>query len=75
MSDAVPLDEAAVLPHDHRGHVVIIVGIVMTVLATVTVLARLYTRYFIIHHIGVDDWMAILSLVRAPHISVHAFHP
>lgn len=53
------------MPHDHRGHVVIAVGAVMTALATATVLARLYTRYFIIHHIGVDDWMAILSLVRA----------
>lgn len=66
MSDAASLDKAAVLPHDHRGHVVIIVGAVMTVLATITVLARLYTRYFIIHHIGVDDWMAILSLVQPP---------
>ena len=62
---AAPSDETA-RPHDHRGHVVIIVGAVMTALATATVLARLYTRYFIIQHIGVDDWMAILSLVQAP---------
>lgn len=61
---AAPFDED-VRPHDHRGHVVIVVGAVMTALATFTVLARLYTRYFIINHIGVDDWMAIFSLVFA----------
>ncbi|KAH9889707.1 hypothetical protein F4778DRAFT_387642 [Xylariomycetidae sp. FL2044] len=51
------------LPHDSRGYVVILAGAVTTTLAFVTVCARLYTRHFIINQVGVDDWLAIASML------------
>jgi hypothetical protein len=51
------------LPHDSRGHVVIITGAVTNLLAIVAVCARLYTRAFITSQLGVDDWLAVASLV------------
>lgn len=47
-----------------EGQFVIIFGAFMSALATVSVIARLYSRYFIAKHVGLDDFMAIGSLVR-----------
>ncbi|KAI3319463.1 hypothetical protein HD806DRAFT_260251 [Xylariaceae sp. AK1471] len=55
--------DSATLPHDSRGNVVIIAGIVTNSLATMAVCARLYTRYIITHQVGIDDWMAVASLL------------
>jgi hypothetical protein len=53
---------------------VIIFGAFMSALATISVLARLYSRYFIANHVGLDDIMAIGSLVSvAAHLLL--IHP
>ncbi|ETS80927.1 hypothetical protein PFICI_08456 [Pestalotiopsis fici W106-1] len=41
---------------------VIIFGAFMSAIATISVLARLYSRYFFANHVGLDDFMAIGSL-------------
>ncbi|KAI0508841.1 hypothetical protein F5B22DRAFT_377160 [Xylaria bambusicola] len=51
------------LPHDSRGNVVIIAGVVTNSLAALAVCARIYTRHVIKRSLGVDDWMAVLSLL------------
>ncbi|KAI0481927.1 hypothetical protein GGR56DRAFT_162060 [Xylariaceae sp. FL0804] len=58
-----PSPDLGALPHDARGHVLIIAGAVTTSLALCAVCLRLYTRHFIIHQVGVDDWMALASLL------------
>jgi hypothetical protein len=45
-------------------HSLIAFGVVMTSAAIVAVGARLYTRLFIAHRIGTDDYMAVGALVR-----------
>ncbi|KAI0016846.1 hypothetical protein F4780DRAFT_660905 [Xylariomycetidae sp. FL0641] len=64
MGSRPPLDPA-LLPHDSKGHAVIITGGVTLSLAVVAVCARLYTRYAIINQIGVDDVLAVGSLIAA----------
>ncbi|KAI1340212.1 hypothetical protein F5Y15DRAFT_51707 [Xylariaceae sp. FL0016] len=55
--------DPSVLPHDAKGHYVIIAGAITNSLAFAVLIARLYTRYFIINQMGVDDLMAVLSMV------------
>lgn len=51
-------------PHDSRGNVVIIAGAVTNSLAALAVSARIYTQLMIRRSVGVDDGLAVLSLVR-----------
>lgn len=41
-------------------------------IATVFVLLRLYTRFYLISHPGIDDYMVILALVRCQAIATVA---
>ncbi|KAI0804258.1 hypothetical protein GGR55DRAFT_326000 [Xylaria sp. FL0064] len=52
----------AAIPRSSRGHVVIIAGAVTNGLATLAVCARIYTRHVIKRSVGIDDWMAVMSL-------------
>ncbi|KAI1362050.1 hypothetical protein F5Y08DRAFT_286095 [Xylaria arbuscula] len=49
--------------HDSRGNVVIIAGAVTNSLAALAVCARLYTRLMIRGSVGVDDGLAVISLL------------
>lgn len=51
------------------AHFLIVFGSFLTFLATISVLARLYSRYFIANHVGLDDLMAIGALVCVPDTS------
>lgn len=53
------------LPKDSRAHTVVGVTAMCVALGTLSVAARLYTRQFIVRKLGMDDAMAVLSLVRA----------
>ncbi|GAW24209.1 hypothetical protein ANO14919_137910 [Xylariales sp. No.14919] len=53
----------AALPRGSRGHVVIVAGAVTNGLAALAVGARIYTRRMIKRRVGVDDWMAVVSLL------------
>jgi len=55
--------DPAALPHDSKGHIVILAGAITNSLATIAVCARLYTRRIITHQAGIDDWIAAVSLV------------
>ncbi|KAI0482031.1 hypothetical protein GGR56DRAFT_165987 [Xylariaceae sp. FL0804] len=54
-------EDVGSLPTDSRGGVVIGVATMCMVIGTTMVSLRLYTRYFLVGKIGLDDWMAILS--------------
>ncbi|KAH6655777.1 hypothetical protein BKA67DRAFT_561853 [Truncatella angustata] len=45
-----------------EAHFLIVFGVFLTLLATISVIARLYTRYFIANHVELDDFMATMSL-------------
>lgn len=54
------------LPTDSKQNVVIGVSILCMVLGTSAVTARLYTRFFIVRRLGIDDGFAFASMVRYP---------
>ncbi len=63
---------------DNNQAPIIAAWVIMTVLAGVTVAMRFYTRRLILHILGPDDWMILVSMVctwwasgvrRAPHSS------
>lgn len=43
---------------------IITAWVVMTVLAAVTVSMRFYTRRLILHILGPEDWLILISMVR-----------
>ncbi|KAH9889602.1 hypothetical protein F4778DRAFT_383664 [Xylariomycetidae sp. FL2044] len=51
------------LPHDSRGGVVVGTAVLMMFVGSVMVSLRIYTRYFIVGKLGMDDYLAISSLV------------
>ncbi|KAI0130492.1 hypothetical protein BJ170DRAFT_316666 [Xylariales sp. AK1849] len=51
-------------------HVLIGLGTTFTALATISVCARIYTRYFIARHVGIDDFMAIGALLTTIAVDV-----
>lgn len=57
--------------NETEAHFVIGFGAFMSVLATLSVAARLYSRYFTANRIGLDDWMAVGALVCFIIKSVH----
>ncbi|KAI1340312.1 hypothetical protein F5Y15DRAFT_54271 [Xylariaceae sp. FL0016] len=50
------------LPTDSRGAVVIGVSSMCLVIATTAVGFRLYTRFYLVGKVGIDDWMAMMSI-------------
>lgn len=50
------------LDHSRNTLTVHIVAVTCIVLATTAVALRLYTRQFILHNVGADDYMSIASL-------------
>lgn len=51
------------LDPNSKGQTVIIVSSVCCAVATVAVALRLFTRSYISRHVGIDDWLAITSLI------------
>jgi len=49
-----------------RGPQLQAVFIFLLVLCVVTVALRCYTMAFIVKRLGVEDWLAIVALVRSP---------
>ena len=45
------------------------IAIVLPILATVTVCARTWTRHVKGTHLGADDWLVMLALVRKTSLS------
>jgi hypothetical protein len=62
---ATPQDLAPELHHQDKGPTILAVACTLTTLSTFFVGARLYVRGKILHRIGLDDWLIILSLVGA----------
>ncbi len=50
-------------PMDNNQAPIIAAWVIMTVLAGVTVAMRFYTRRLILHILGPDDWMILVSMV------------
>jgi hypothetical protein len=50
----------------------ITIWVVMTVLAAVTVGMRFYTRRLILHILGPEDWLILVSMVSS--LKSHAHH-
>lgn len=50
----------------HRGTQAMAVSIIFTGLATSFVIARLYTRIWIMKRIEANDWMILVALVHLP---------
>lgn len=47
----------------NRGPCILAVSWTECVVAILFVSARMYTRIFLIHNVGIDDWMMLLALV------------
>jgi hypothetical protein len=63
------MDGTGVEPLD--GQLVLVVSTVTTILAFLSVCARLYTRYFISHQLWYDDLTAVAALVRIARIRLN----
>jgi hypothetical protein len=50
-------------PHNSRGRHAVEISTVFTVLAAITVTLRLYTRFFLIRHPGIEDYGILLAMV------------
>ncbi|EUC46837.1 hypothetical protein COCMIDRAFT_35570 [Bipolaris oryzae ATCC 44560] len=59
----VPKDLPEHLANEDKGPTILAVCIALTALATIFVAARLYVRGKIQSHIGLDDWLMILSMI------------
>lgn len=51
-----------VLDHHRQAMFYSVIG-VFHIVATLTVLLRLYTRYFVVRSFGLDDWAIVAALV------------
>jgi hypothetical protein len=51
------------LPHDNNVGRIITIGVVTTVIATVAVVLRIYTRLQIVRLIGLEDLLVVISLL------------
>ncbi|KAH7337358.1 hypothetical protein BKA66DRAFT_435411 [Pyrenochaeta sp. MPI-SDFR-AT-0127] len=49
----------------HRGQAAVVISGISVGLATITVLLRLWTRYFIVRCLGIEDYCIILALICA----------
>lgn len=49
---------------ENQAAVVIATASVCLALATIMVTVRLYTRFFLVRQVGLDDWLAAVTLVR-----------
>lgn len=46
-----------------KGASLLVVCITLIIIAFIVVLMRLYVRWHILHNVGVDDWLMVLSMV------------
>ena len=51
---------------DTRGPAVLVVEMVLLPLAVLAVAGRMYARAFVLKRMWLDDWLMLLSVVRAP---------
>lgn len=49
-----------------QGHSFLVVGIAMIALCAVVIGMRIYVRWKILHNMGTDDWLILVSLVCCP---------
>ena len=56
-------EEFARLPHDNRSTETIVAVVLCMSIATIAVLARLYTRHFILRKFWLDDYLAVAGMV------------
>lgn len=49
--------------NETEAHFAIVFGAFLTLIATISVIARVYSRYFVANHVGLDDFMAVGALV------------
>lgn len=55
---------------EDRGPAILAVSWIECVVAMIIVGARMYTRSYLIHNVGVDDWMILLALVSLSKVSI-----
>ncbi|KAK9769617.1 hypothetical protein SCAR479_13682 [Seiridium cardinale] len=56
--------------NETEAHFVIVFGAFLTLIAAVSVVVRLYTRYYIANHVGLDDYMAVGALFATIAVNV-----
>lgn len=61
----------ASLPHNNRAGDTIAAMVLCMIFATIAVALRLYTRYFVLNKFWVDDFLAIVGLVRSRQVFLH----
>jgi len=49
---------------ESQGHSFLVVGITMITICAIVVAMRIYVRWKILHNMGTDDWLVVVSLVR-----------
>lgn len=57
------ISEGDALPNDNGGKVVIAIVCLVCPLATIAVGLRFYTRYYLLKHLGTDDFLVLVALV------------
>jgi hypothetical protein len=62
------------LDHGSQGGIVIMACVISAAIATIATGLRLFTRLHINHQVGIDDWFAIISLVKLPIFSLAWSH-
>lgn len=55
--------EGGSLPDDNGGKVVVGIVCLVCPLATIAVGLRFYTRYYLLKHLGTDDFLVLVALV------------
>lgn len=58
---------------ENRGPQIFAVNVFFSVAAVVIVLLRIYTRAVIVKAFGMDDWLIILSTVRAERTQINPY--
>lgn len=64
METLAPNTDYAGIMSDSRGPQLQAVLIFLLILCIVTVSLRCYTKYFIIKRFAIEDWLAVVALVR-----------
>lgn len=54
------------MPDDDKGNIIIGIVCLVCPLATVAVGLRFYTRYYLLKHLGTDDFLVLVALVSCP---------
>lgn len=60
---STPSTVAQITAHDDKGPTVLAICSVLTAVATIFAVARVYVRGRILSRVGLDDWLIVLSMV------------